>query len=81
MTRENALKELRQPLYNEKDLREDKIYIQKKLNLSAEEFDQLLNAPIREATEFSSDNHKYLMLKRMQLVIEKLLKRGIGNYS
>lgn len=43
MTREQALEELKQPPYSEKTMLEDKEYIAKKLGISVEEFDKIID--------------------------------------
>jgi N-acetyl sugar amidotransferase len=45
MTRDAALRELEQPLYNETELAQEKEYVLKKLRLSVEEFENILQAP------------------------------------
>ncbi|TMP27002.1 N-acetyl sugar amidotransferase, partial [Pseudoalteromonas rubra] len=42
ISRDEALKELEKPLYDQQELNDDKVYIANKLNLSLEEFDSLL---------------------------------------
>lgn len=48
-----ALKELEKPLYDEKELQEHLIYVPKKLGLSREEFEEIMNTPPRKYEEFS----------------------------
>jgi N-acetyl sugar amidotransferase len=45
MTKEAAVRELEQPLYNETELAQEKEYVLKKLGLSKEEFDRILKSP------------------------------------
>ena len=71
MTREEALEELKKPLYDPKELFEDKKFIAKKLRLSDEEFEKILNAPKHDFSEFKS-HYKF----RMRLVkIARFLRK------
>lgn len=54
INREEGLKELKKPLYNEKELQEHLVYVPKKLGLSREEFEEIMNTPPRKYEEFSS---------------------------
>jgi N-acetyl sugar amidotransferase len=54
ITRNEAIMELNKPLYNSKALEEDMDYFIKKLELSKEEFNSLMNTQIRSHFEFSS---------------------------
>ncbi len=51
--RETAIGELQKPLYSEKELQEHLSYVPKKLGLSREEFDEIMNTPPRKYEEFS----------------------------
>lgn len=53
ITREESLKELEKPLYDEKELQEHLIYVPKKLGISKEEFEKIMNTPPRKYEEFS----------------------------
>ncbi len=55
ITREDALRELQQPPYDEDQQQEDKAYVAKKLGFSDEEFEAILDAPSREHREFRTD--------------------------
>ncbi len=55
MTREEALKELEQPLYDPKTLKADKEYMLKKFELTEEEFDRIMKLPRREHSDFKTD--------------------------
>ena len=81
MTREEALKELAKPLYDEKELKEDKGYIAKKLGVSYEEFERILQIPSHKYTDFQNMENKYNITKKFQSFISKLIGRKISNYS
>lgn len=55
ITREMAFEELKLPLYEEKDLRQEKEYILKKLGMKEDEFDKIMKGPIRKHKEFKTE--------------------------
>ncbi|MEO7534683.1 MAG: N-acetyl sugar amidotransferase [Ferruginibacter sp.] len=66
MSREEALEEIKNPPYDEKQLKIDKEFILKKLGLSEQEFDALMKLPIRDHREFDTEGslfHYYPVLK------------------
>lgn len=52
ITKDEALEELKKPMYNEEQLRNDKEFVLKKLELDESEFDELMKLPRREHKEF-----------------------------
>jgi N-acetyl sugar amidotransferase len=50
--RSQAMEELKQPLYDERSLESEKVYILKKLNLTEQEFSDIMAAPPRRHTDF-----------------------------
>ena len=81
MSREEGLKELDKPLYDEKELKEDKEYIAKKLGVSNEEFEQILQMPSHKYSDFPNMTEKYNRMKKVQNFVSKLLGKKISNYS
>ena len=69
INRKDALKELEEPLYDEKELQEHLIYVPKKLGLTREEFDEIMNTPPGKYEDFSP---------RFPKVIYKLEKKLFG---
>ena len=55
MTRDEALRELQQPTYNEDLQRQDQAYVAKKLGFTPEEFEGVLTQPNRTHEEFGTD--------------------------
>lgn len=55
MTREEALKEVQKDLYTKEELKKDKDYVLKKLELINEEFEKIMNLPIRSHLDYKSD--------------------------
>ncbi len=77
MTRDDALVELQQPLYNEKELVEDKGYICKKLGLTVEKFDELLSAPNKHYLQYPS-GQMFFKIKGKLGSVKRYLKRIIS---
>jgi N-acetyl sugar amidotransferase len=59
ITKEEALSELEQPMYNPELLETDKEFVLKKLGFSEEEFENYINRPRREHTEFKTEQSLY----------------------
>lgn len=55
ITREDALKEMKRDLYTEEDLEKDKEYVLKKLGLTNEEFEKIMNLPVKSHFDYASD--------------------------
>lgn len=53
MTREQAIEELKKPIYEETELKEHLEYVPKKLGIRKDEFDNIMKLPIRKYEEFS----------------------------
>jgi hypothetical protein len=49
------LKELENPLYDEKELKRDTEYVLKKFGWSEEDFERIMNLPIKQHDEFKTD--------------------------
>lgn len=63
LTREEALVELKKPLYNNSELNDDKEYIRKKLDLSETDFDQLLTQPLKTYRDYPSNEVYYTFIR------------------
>jgi len=63
ITREDALQEMQKDLYTEEDLEKDKEYVLNKLGLTDEEFEQIMNLPVKSHSDYRSDS-KWLPLLR-----------------
>lgn len=70
MTRDEALELLKKPLYDEKLLAEDKIFIAKKLGLSLAEFEALIDQPVHHYSEFPNHQRK----RRIAMQVYRLAK-------
>ena len=76
ITREQALEELKQPLYDSKELLEDKEYVVKKLGFSMEEFNQLMNEKPKSHYDFKVES-----TIESHYPILKLLKKFVKLFS
>jgi len=81
LTREQALKELNKPLYDEQELREDKYYIAKKLGVSVEGLEGYISQEGHDYTEYPNWDSRYVFMKRVQNIVSKVLGRNVKNYS
>ena len=81
MTKEEALRELENPLYKERELIEDKEYIAKKIGISKEDFEKILTTHSSHYTDFANMEKKYKRMKKIQYLVSKLLSRRLSNYS
>jgi len=81
ITREEALHELGKPLYDKDELREDMLFVTKKLGFNQEEFLQLMNKPIRTYKDYPSDQRKYLAMKKLQAFIKIFYNKDLARYS
>lgn len=80
ITREQALEELKQPLYDPEELRQDIYYFRKKMSLSEKEFDEIMNLPCRDALLFPSDRWKYNLMKKIQFRLQSFMGERVINY-
>ena len=81
ISRQDALSELSQPLYDENELREDKHFIAKKLGLSVSELDEMTESPGHHYSEFSNWDFRYKILKAAQSFFLKVTGKNVRNYS
>lgn len=81
MTREQALVELEQPLYDAQELEIDIAYFCKKLRITRAQFDEFMKSPNREYGDFDTWQGRYRLLKRVQGLVERALGRRVNVYS
>jgi hypothetical protein len=65
MTREAALEALKEPVYPEKLLLEDRTYSIKKLELSAEQFDAIMTAPTKTFLDYRTSRGQFAWAKKV----------------
>lgn len=81
INRDQALKELSMPLYDDIELREDKYYVAKKLGISIETLDQYIFSPGHSYSSYANWDSRYALMKRVQFTLSNLLGRNVKNYS
>ena len=81
MTRQEALVKLEEPLYDPQELDIDIAYFCKKLRISREQFDQLMNNALHHFTDFPTWEGRYRLLKQAQGVVERVLGKRVRVYS
>lgn len=78
MTRQEAEEQIKEPLYCDERMYEDKCYIAKKLGINVAEFDRIINLPIRSYKDFPSNESifrvKNWIVKRYKNYKESYLK-------
>ncbi|WOD12590.1 N-acetyl sugar amidotransferase [Pseudomonas sp. NyZ704] len=81
MTREEALIKLAEPLYDTAELETDIQYFCKKLRITREEFDSLMEAPIHQAKDFKNWKRLHAFAKRAQTLVQRITGRQLKVYS
>lgn len=81
MTRDRAIELLREPLYDEDELRRDRQYICRKLRISEVELEDLMNRPIHHYTDFDNWDQQYARLKRAQNGIGRITGKTVSAYT
>jgi hypothetical protein len=77
LSRDEAIEELKKPLYDPQELEQDKIYFTKKLGITLEEFEFILQKPIVHYTNFKNQvdaNKKLSNVIRRLARIKRALK-------
>lgn len=87
MSREQALAELSKPLYETRELNEDKIFIAKKLGIELAELESLIAAPLRQYTDYPNFQGKikryqqYKQVKAIALLPLRIVRRLLRMYK
>jgi N-acetyl sugar amidotransferase len=80
MSREDALKELQKPPYDENEIESDKLFVAKKLGICLEEFEEIMQQPNKHFMDYPSDYKKerfFSKLKeRVVLRYRRVARRG-----
>jgi N-acetyl sugar amidotransferase len=74
MTREQALAELERPIADPALVREDLIYVSKKLELTVPEFEELMALPIRSYRDYPNESKRY---QRVTAVMRRAQRIGL----
>lgn len=81
MTREEALQRLEEPLYDPTQLRQDKEFVARKLGITLEELEGLINSPGNNYDKYANWDSLYSMMSRGRKVVQRLLGREIRPYG
>lgn len=81
MSRSEALAKLKEPLYQPEELEADISFVCKKLQITQDQFRELMVAPTHHYSEFRNHDALYRSLTRLRGTVEKSLKRRIKVYS
>lgn len=76
MSREQALEELKKPLYTDNELEMDKAFIAKKLGISVEELDGLIKQDPRHYTEFPHNEDTFRRAMKALHVSRHVVRKG-----
>ena len=67
--REEALKELKKPLYTKEQFEADKTFVLEKMGISEEEFEEYMHLPLRHHRDFKSDQWLFNLLRTMKRAV------------
>jgi N-acetyl sugar amidotransferase len=81
MSRQEAIQLLEEPLYTFGQLERDIDYFCRKLRISRDDFEQYLNAELRNGSDFPNWNHRYTQMKKIQNTIQRLLGVNMAKFS
>jgi len=81
MSREEAVVKLAEPLYAADELENDIDYFCKKMRVNRQQFDELMQAPIHDYSDFKSWDKLQGVAKKSQVFLQKLLGRRLSVYS
>lgn len=81
VTRDEALAELKKPLYDDLELREDTLFVAKKLGISPEELEYFIKADSYDYTEFANWDSRYKLMKNVKAFIQRLPGLRVKSYS
>jgi N-acetyl sugar amidotransferase len=65
MTREEALVAMELPIANPRLLAEDRAYVVKKLNISDDDFESIMQAPVRSYRDYDNDSRRYAQMRSL----------------
>jgi hypothetical protein len=80
-TREEALRTLEEPLYQDEELHRDRDYVALKLGISVDELESYIRAPKRYYYEYPNWEGRYNALKAFQTMIQHMFGRRVKGYS
>ncbi len=81
ITREQALLELKKPLYGEIELEEDTAYIAKKLGISLPELNDMVAKKGNHYSNYPNWDSRYKLMRKIKYIVQKILGRNVKSYS
>ena len=75
LSRNEALEELKKPLFNDEELKKDKDYVIKKFGLTENGFQEIMQQPVRKHTDYPSIMNWYHKLYKVFKVYRKIVPR------
>jgi aminotransferase len=81
LTRDEALRELQKPLYDQIELSQDKAYIAKKLEISVDELDRLTLEKGIHYSEYENWDSRYKLMTKIKKLVQKVIGRNVKTYS
>ncbi len=76
LTKEEAQLEIAKEIYDPIILEDDKVFFMKKMNLSFDEFNQIMNSSIKQHTDFRSYLNLYKKLGKFKALIKMIVKKN-----
>jgi aminotransferase len=81
MTRDEAMAKLAEPLYDPDELQIDIAYFCKKMRISRQEFDQLMEVRRHSYADYPNWGGRYRLLKRVQALVARATGKDLRVYS
>lgn len=72
MTRQEAFESLKEPIYDPELLRQDSLFVLKKLGLSQKEFDVILREPVKSETDYPNNSFFFHTLEPLKNIFRKM---------
>lgn len=70
MTRDQALEEIKKPLYDPEELEEEKEYVLKKLGLTEQEFQEIMELPVKSHLDYPNGQWIHKLLVRLRRLVK-----------
>lgn len=77
ITKEEALKKIKKDTYSKDKLKEDKIYVIKKLGLTENEFEKIMSLPIKSFRDYPNNYYFFNILFTLRNFLKKFIKNMI----
>lgn len=81
ITRDDALAELNKPLYDDVELREDTVFVAKKLGISVADLDDLVAAENHDYTDYPNWDSRYKFMRDVKSFIQRVPGLRVKSYS